>query len=205
MLSVGLRMNIKKRDLATVDEVYALIGITRKGVSKWHCSPVGTQTKNRCKYNVIIRTGELFGLDRSETEQLANKAGLSLDADDSFPEHFNCAICAYPGKKRELCERAGVSDRMFFHIKSGRHLRKESLTALLIEAGTSLGETQRLLRKAGYVLSHSVPGDVIVMWMLENDLREQSHKHINPVSYINEVLHTLGLPLLMTREKSQKT
>jgi len=48
-----------------------------------------------------------------------------------FIKHFNALISTYPGKKIDLCAAASVSDRMFRHIKSGRHLRKEPILALL--------------------------------------------------------------------------
>ena len=124
-----------------------------------------------------------------------------------FSKHFNHLLSTYittitTGKKIDLCEDASVSDRMFRHIKSGRHLRKESILALLIVMGLSLDEIQCALKKAGLILSRSIPGDAVIIWMLENDLYGRGGvKHgVKRLYRINEVLDSFGLGLLMTRE-----
>ncbi|MDR0272669.1 MAG: hypothetical protein LBI27_05065 [Clostridiales bacterium] len=149
------------------------------------------------KYEVIKTAGKHFGLCANETESLANKAGLSLCADESFKKMFGDLLCEYPESKRRLCEMSLVSERMFRYIKEGRFLKKEPVLSLAISMGASFETIQTLLKKAGYVLSNSLPNDAVVMWILRNEIKK------NPVYLANEILESLGLPLLMTGENRQ--
>lgn len=89
---------------------------------------------------------------------------------------------------------------MFRYLKNGRYLKKEPLLSLAITMNLNLDDIQSFIKKAGFVLSKSIPNDVIIMWLLEHD--ERNNNSLNYVSYINEVLYDLELPLLMTRKKS---
>jgi DNA-binding Xre family transcriptional regulator len=130
---------------------------------------------------------------------LANKAGLSFCTDIKFSEYFNKLISLYPGKKYELYDAAQISERMYRYVKNGQFLTKETLLALAISLELKLNDIQVLLKKAGYILSGSLPNDMIIIWLIEHD--ERSSKKINYVSYINDVLYSLEMPLLMTRDK----
>jgi hypothetical protein len=117
----------------------------------------------------------------------------------SFAIYFNALLATYTGKKNELCGAASVSDRMFRHIKAGRYLKKEVVLALLIVLGLSLNEIQTALKKAGFILSNSLPNDAVVIWMLNNDACNLCGAV--RLRTINETLYSLDLPLLMTRLK----
>lgn len=141
---------------------------------------------------------------------MANKAGLSIfefydnfyenmldkQVRDKFSKHFLYHLKKYKGKKIELCESALVSEKMFRHIKVGKFLKKEPILALLIVMNLDLDEIQKALRMAGLILSRSMYNDVVVIWIIENNLHNRGAKRLQ---YINEVLESLGLPLLMTR------
>ena len=71
--------------------------------------------------------------------------------------------------------------------------------AILIALEQNVGDIQVLLKKAGYVMSKSLPGDVIVMWVLENNAERKSGT--SRLFQINTILDSLGLPLLMTRPR----
>ena len=92
-----------------------------------------------------------------------------------------------------------VSERMFHHIKNGKHLRKETVLALLIVMELSVSEIQVTLKKAGFVLSNAIARDVVIMWLLENEL--DNKKGEKRLLYINDKLYALELPLLTTRSK----
>ncbi|MCL2187577.1 MAG: hypothetical protein FWC16_05930 [Defluviitaleaceae bacterium] len=154
-----------------------------------------TKCQTKLKHSVIIRAGTLFGLCEDEAEALANKSGLSLCKDESFGEMLRKLVHEYPQSKRHLCEASMVSERMFRYMKEGQHLKKEPVLALAISLGADLENIQTLLKKAGYILSASLPNDVVVMWILKNET------NVNLVLRINEELDELGLPLLMTNEK----
>lgn len=109
-------------------------------------------------------------------------------------------ISAYLGTEKQLYDIAQISERMFRYLKNGRYLKKEPLLSLAITMNLNLDDIQSFIKKAGFVLSKSIPNDVIIMWLLEHD--ERNNNSLNYVSYINEVLYDLELPLLMTRKKS---
>lgn len=89
-----------------------------------------------------------------------------------------------------------LSERMFRHIKSDYLPSKVSLLALAISLELTPDDIYYLMQKAGYVLSNSIAFDMVIKWLLENSQMKIS------LSYINDVLYELDLPLLMTREKS---
>ncbi|MCL1936637.1 MAG: hypothetical protein FWF57_09730 [Defluviitaleaceae bacterium] len=65
-----------------------------------------------------------------------------------------------------------------------------------------LEDIQKALSKAGYVLSKSFPNDVIIMYMLENELRGVRGR--KRLLNLNELLLDLNLPLLMARSKEKE-
>ena len=151
-------------------------------------SPFQLSSKNTVDKHIHIK--ENLNTDFSPAENFINT---------NFIKHFNALLSTYSGKKNELCEAALVSDRMFRHIKSGKYLRKEPILALLITMGLSLEDIQKALKKAGFILSRSMPNDIVIIWMLENEL--SNHKGAKRLYRINELLDSLELPLLMTRWK----
>jgi hypothetical protein len=210
---------IKKTGLNT-GYIYALLGVKHQNITRWRANPGSSLTKSGLKYDTIIRAGELFALTDTEIEGLANKAGLSLHhirnvpafpnpAPDNaevspyadFMLHFGKIIREFPGTMRKLCESALVSERMLRYIRMGRHIKKEPVLALLIAMNLCVNGIQECLKKAGFILSKSLPGDSVIMWMLANE--PHRHDGTSIVYRINEVLDSLGLALLMTRAKSE--
>ena len=188
-----------------------MINTSHQNIRYWRNNPTSASTKKLLKYNVITLAGEVFDLSADEMEVLANKAGLSLsfkrnafgkgESEQDFAVDFNELISLYPGKLIELCDIASVSDRMLRHLKRGNHLKKEPILAVLIAMGQNIENIQRILKKAGYILSKSVPNDMVIMWMLENEPQNDNGTNLN--YRINEALDSLDLPLLMTREKGK--
>ena len=211
--------------MENINEVYKLIGATNQSVSYWRNNPMKTSTINKNKYDVIIKAGKLFGLNALEQELLANKAGLSLQAfhdnpkntnseisNEIFPypeskmnffaftEHFEKVLSLYEGTFLELSSMALISDRHLRYIRDGTSLRKEPILAVLVVLGLGLNEIQVILKRAGYVLSKSLPNDAVIIWLLENEVK--STTGTQRIYRINEVLDSLGMPLLMAREKN---
>jgi len=135
---------------------------------------------------------------QSQSKIIGTSEDKAINA--NFSKHFNDILSTYPVKKMELYEAALVSDRMFRHIKSGRFLRKEPVLALLVVIGLNVASIQELLKMAGYILSRSISNDVVVMWLLENEPTNFNGR--KRLYRINEILESLDLPLLMTREKA---
>lgn len=185
--------------MESVKNVYSLLGTNRNTLYYWQKN-LNTQTKEGFKYEVIITASKLFELDSEETELLANKAGLSMCSDEDFVETFRTILKNYPESYRYLCEISLVSERMFRYIRDGVYQRKEPILALAISMGENLDNIQVLLKKSGYILSDSLPQDVVIMWMY----RQLFDRAENLVALINETLYELDLPLLMTREWQER-
>lgn len=146
---------------------------------------------------MIINAAEVFELTIEEAEELANKAGLSLvclNTEGSFIVEF---FRAHPTKTQELLTKSNVTERMLEYIKKGTHPSKETITAVAISAGLHLNEIQELLKKAGYILSRSLPNDMVVLHFLENHMNFSDS--LSLVWQINLVLAELNLPMLGTR------
>lgn len=194
--------NIKKNGVK-LGKVCALLGIKRQYLTKWRTAS-STLTKDGVKYNTIINAGNLFGLSNAETEELANKAGLSLQyhGKSDFIPHIGKLLSEYTGKLKDLYETAFVSERMFRYMKQGKHLKKEPLLAILIALNRNVDDIQECLKRAGYILSKSLPEDAIITWILKNETSIPSHNKAFRINSINDTLHSFNLPLLMTRIKT---
>lgn len=90
---------------------------------------------------------------------------------------------------------------MFQYIKNDKNPTKETTLAIAVSMNLNSEDTQRLLKSAGYILSKSIPSDAVILWMLSN---YEGNQNTSLLFQINEVLYALDMPLLMTREKSDK-
>ena len=185
-----------------------MLEIKHQYMAKWRNNP-STLTKGNLKYKTILRAANLFGLSEVETEELANKAGLSIahinsletadtQQNEVFARHFNGILSAHNGKLKDLYDAAMVSERMFRYLRNGQHIKKEPLLAILLTLTRQIETIHDCLKKAGFVLSKSLPNDTVIMWIIEN---EPTHSETSFIYHINTTLDQLGLPLLMTRAK----
>lgn len=150
------------------------------------------------KQTVIQNAGTLFALSSKETEALANKAGLTLTKTEEFPSCFTLLKKKYKRKSQSIYENANISERMFQYVKNDRNPTKETALAIAAAMNMSLEDILRLLKSAGYVLSKSIPSDMVILWMLSN---QEGKQNKSMLFQINETLYELELPLLMTRNK----
>lgn len=172
-------------------EIYALLGCSKQQLSYWQINPYSTSSiYNKTKRQVIQKAQKLFSLSPEQAEDLANKAGLTLERPPIF--RLSDILDRFHTKNSLIYQRAFVTERMFFYYKNGDHITKESLLALAVLSGLAADETDILIRQCGFCLSRSMPADAIVAWFLQcRDLAD--------VNSINEVLYELELPLLGTR------
>ena len=177
----------------TLNEVYRLLGISRQQVTYWKANPCSTQTKKR--YFTVLEAAELFCLSDEAAELLANKAGLSLQGEQEENTGVQKLFKQYTDKQKKLFTEANVTERMLYYIKADRKPSKESLLALVISMGMETEEIQQVLRTAGYVLSKSLPTDMIVLYFLEH--QSEWNKNISLVWQINEVLVAIMLNYIM--------
>jgi hypothetical protein len=80
-----MRQTLKKRGLNNLKDVYALLGVSWQTVYKWRYNAATTQSRGYFKHSLIKKAGELFSLGHAETENLANKAGLSVCGNSWLP------------------------------------------------------------------------------------------------------------------------
>lgn len=152
----------------------------------------------------MLRASEVFGLSPEETEELANKAGLSIHY---YIDGQNKLLTEVLNQRRIrqnlLLDDSNVTERMLQYIKSGMRPSKEAILAITISLGLNIDEIQILLKASGYVLSRSLPNDIVILYLLEHNNCNDEGDSL--VWHINDILEELDLPLLGTKfyQKSQ--
>lgn len=123
------------------------------------------------------------------------RAARRLDAlMDQLDEPFNATLLRLIDAKgktdAEVYKRANIDRKLFSKIRTGKGYMpgKRTILALAIALELSLEETEGLLKKAGYALSHSQKFDVIVEFFIVNGQYD--------IFAINEILFQYDQPLL---------
>lgn len=121
----------------------------------------------------------------------SNHTGRRIeDVVDNLSESFSGMVLRMIDEKglkdSAVYKKAGVDRRVFSRLRSSDGYQPSRNTAILLAMALNLSfdETEDLLKKAGYSLSHSNRADVIVMYFLEEgiydiDLLNEALDHFN--------------------------
>lgn len=141
----------------------------------------------------VSKYNKLHLFDLMATPSVGAPASLDElvgDLDEPFSQMLLRLIDAKKMTDVEVYKRANLDRKLFSKIRRGKGYMpsKRTAIALAIALELSPGETDDLLKRAGYALSHAVKLDVIVEYFIVNGKYD--------VFEINEVLFGYDQPLL---------
>jgi hypothetical protein len=172
-------VNAVKLDIGGKCRVYDRLGVSRCDICRWKndfCS--GSFEKKR---RTVLKMREILHITDEQMINLLAKTGL-------VPVRSNNGKTLSVTANRKLLD---ISDKMYYHIKNGRHITKHSLVCIALFEKTGVSAVQEFLCRYGYCLSSSLLDDAVIL--------EKIKRGETDISDINTLLYDLKLPLIGTR------
>ena len=147
--------------------------------------------RNRCEVHALQDVEAFQATYGAPPQELENVIG---NLDEPFNVTLLRLIDARGKTDAEVYKKANIDRKLFSKIRTGKGYMpgKRTVLALAIALELTLAETEALLMKAGYALSHSIKADVIVEYFILQGNYD--------IYAINEVLFHYDQPLLGTRD-----
>lgn len=149
-------LQYQKKHQISKNEILKTLGISKQRLFYWSLNQENLYRSVKKIHFVTNRAINLFQINNSIGEKIANSAGLSIvhlksdkQDDNSFIIKFNELLSEWKGSYKNLYELANVSEQMFYKYKIGKNINKYSLTALLIVLEISKEDIQLTLNLKG--------------------------------------------------------
>ena len=119
--------------------------------------------------HVNYRKSEIAYESCYDAEEISDE--LIIDLDESFSETVLKLIDEKGLKDTDVYNSINMDRRLFSKMRSSDYSpSKQTAIALCVALKLNLEETNGLLRKAGYTLSHSNKADVIIEYFIKNQI-----------------------------------
>jgi len=168
-----------------------LLGEVESYIDEYYAKKHEDRQRGRKLLDIECEALNAPALDESKAAvPIAGLDDLIDNLDESFSQTLLRLIDAKGKTDVEVYKRANLDRKLFSKIRTGKGYTpsKRTAIALAVALELNLSETEDLLRRAGYTLSHSYKFDVIVEYFIINGKYD--------IFEINEVLFQYDQPLL---------